>query len=239
MPDFAPELCHEPLLDAAPRRLAFRPGVDFAAWRAELDATLRRLVGWMPEPVPAHLRLEYELDHGDYRERRFVFTSEAHCDVPCHLLTPKVKGPFPVVITLQGHSPGMHISLGRPQCPGDAESIAGGRDFAVQAVREGFAALAIEQRCLGEREDRRDPSRREINNRCHHATLTALLLGRTMIGERVWDISRAIDALAAFPELDLARIAVMGNSGGGTATFYATCLEPRIAVSMPSPAVGR
>ena len=61
-----------------------------------------------------------------------------------------------------------------------------------------------------------------------------LLLGRTMIGERVWDVSRANDALGAFPEVDVDRVACMGNSGGGATTFYAACLEPRIRVAMPS-----
>ena len=238
MDAFAPELCHDPLIDTAPRVLAFTPDADFAGWQAELGAVLRRLVGVTPEPVPLDMRVEYELEHDEFTERRFLFTAEAHADVPCHLLIPKAKrAPHPVVICLQGHSTGMHISLGRPKYEGDEQSIAGGRDFALRAVREGYAALVLEQRCFGEREDRRPTERRPLHNRCHHASLTALLLGRTMIGERTWDVSRAIDALAAFPEVDLACIACMGNSGGGTTTFYAACLDPRIRVVMPSCAV--
>lgn len=238
MDTFAPELCHEPLLDAAPRALAFRPDVDFAAWRDELAATLRRLVGVTPEPAPLDLRVEYEQEHEEFLERRFIFIAEANAQVPCHLLIPKAKrGPHPVVICLQGHTTGMHISLGRPKYDGDEQSIAGGRDFALRIVREGYAALVLEQRCFGEREDQRPTERRSLRNRCHHATMTALLLGRTMIGERTWDISRAIDALAAFSEVDLERIACMGNSGGGTTTYYAACLDPRIRVAMPSCAV--
>ena len=232
---FAPETCHEPLLNTAPRALAFTPGGNFAAWRRELDDVLRRLVGVMPDPVPLDVRVEFEMEHGEFRERRFVFTSEAHADVPCHLLLPKAgRAPYPVVICLQGHSTGMHISLGRAKCPGDEETIAGGRALALQAVGQGFAALALEQRCFGEREDRRPAERRCLDNRCHHASMTALLLGRTMIGERCWDVSRAIDALAAFPEVDGGRVACTGNSGGGTITYYAACLDQRIGVAMPS-----
>ena len=234
MPNFAPEDCHNPQLDAAPCALAFaqRQG-DFASWRAELDATMRQLVGVMPTPVPLDLRVEWEKTHESFTERRLVFTAEAGADVPCHLLIPTTgKGPFPVVICLQGHSTGMHISLGRAQFPGDEETIAGGRDFALQAVREGYAALALEQRCFGERKDQRGGHAHNIG--CTHASLVALMLGRTMIGERVWDVSRAIDALAAFPEIDGARIGCMGNSGGGTITYFAACLEPRITAAMPS-----
>ncbi|MGI6538986.1 MAG: acetylxylan esterase [Caldicoprobacterales bacterium] len=68
--------------------------------------------------------------------------------------------------------------------------------------------------------------------------MTALLIGRTTIGERVWDIQRAIDVLDKyFPQVDMDKIICMGNSGGGTATFYAGCLEPRIKYVMPSCAV--
>jgi len=238
MDAFAPEQCHDPLIAAAPRVLAFEPEADFARWQAELGTTLRRLVGVMPEPVPLDMRVEYELEHDEFIERRFIITTEAYAQASCHLLIPKTKrGPYPVVICLQGHSTGMHISLGRPKYEGDEKSIAGGRDFALRTVREGYAALVLEQRCFGEREDRRATEVRSLNNRCHHAAMTALLLGRTMIGERTWDVSRAIDALAAFPEVDCARIACMGNSGGGTTTFYAACLDPRIRVAMPSCAV--
>jgi hypothetical protein len=128
----------------------------------------------------------------------------------------------------------MHISLGRARYAGDAESIAGDRDFARQAVREGYAALALEQRCFGERKDARPTEVSHFERGCRHATMVALLLGRTMIGERVWDVSRAIDALNDFPEVDTGRIGCMGNSGGGTVTYFAACLEPRISIAMPS-----
>ena len=235
MSSFAPETCHEYLLEAAPRLLAFDPRRDFQAWRQMVGAKLRELIGALPDEVPLNLKKEYERETGLFRETRFVFTAERRADVPCHLLVPRAgSAPFPVVICLQGHSSGMHISLGRPKYEGDEESIAGDRDFALQAVREGYAALVLEQRCFGEREQARPPHVVHTDSRCHHATMTALLLGRTMIGERVWDVSRAIDALAEFPEIDTDRVACMGNSHGGTITYFAACLDPRIRIAMPS-----
>ena len=121
----------------------------------------------------------------------------------------------------------MHVSLGKGDCSGD-------RDFALQAVRQGYAALALEQRCFGERADRRPKNLRHYIGTCQHASLTALLLGRTMAGERVWDVRRAIDALAEFPEVDMTRIACMGNWGGGLISYYAACVDKRIKMVMPS-----
>lgn len=233
---FAPELCHEYLMDRAPLALTFDPhkhsdAESFDAWRRKVGAKLRQLLGNTPAKVPLNIRHEFETRHKEFVERRFVFTAEKNADVPCHLLLPTHgSAPFPVMICLQGHSTGMHISLARPKYEGDQKSISGGdRDFAIRAVKEGFAALVMEQRCFGERKDAKHEG-----SRCHHATMVSLLLGRTMIGERVWDVSRAIDALATFPELDSDKIACMGNSGGGTITYFAACCDPRIKAAMPS-----
>ena len=244
-PNFAPEECHAPLLQLAPKVLSFanafesRFHSDFAAWRAAVETQLREVVGAMPTRGDLNLRVEWQREHREFHEIRFVFASEPNADVPCHLLWPKTgHAPYPIVICLQGHSTGMHISLGRPQSEADAKSIEGDRDFGIQAVREGYAALVIEQRCFGERRDARDVSKRHVNHGCHHASMVALLLGRTMIGERVWDVSRAIDALEQLQSekapLDASRIGCMGNSGGGTITYFAACLDSRISVAMPS-----
>jgi cephalosporin-C deacetylase-like acetyl esterase len=192
--------------------------------------------------VPPNIRIEVEQEHDQgcgvhsFRETRFVFSSEVWADVPCHLLIPQEgTAPFPVVICLQGHTTGMHISLARPKYEGDEELITGGdRDFALQAVWEGYAALVMEQRCFGERRDSRPPEIHPYEQTCRHAAMTALLLGRTMIGERTWDVSRAIDALAEFPEVDTGRIGCMGNSGGGTQTAYLMALDERINCAAPS-----
>ena len=235
MNTFAPETCHQYLLKTTRQLLAFDPQGDFSAWRRMVGTKLRELIGVLPDKVPLDIRKEYERETDLFRETRFVFAAEAYADVPCHLLIPREgSGPFPVVVCLQGHSTGMHISLGRPRYEGDEESIAGDRDFAVQAVREGYAALVMEQRCFGERQQDRPPQVVHRESRCHHATMTALLLGRTMIGERVWDVSRAIDALGEFGEIDSDRIGCMGNSGGGTITYFAAALDERIRIAMPS-----
>ena len=233
---FAPEACIESLQEEASLLLAFDPKRDYASWRQQVRSKLAELLGKTPALVPLNVRVEGEWQREGFREIRFVYTAERNADVPCHLLIPDgAAAPAPVVICLQGHSTGMHISLGRPKYEGDEKSIAGNRDFGLQAVRQGYAALVMEQRCFGERSDARPPERRGGSvNRCHHASMNSLLLGRTMIGERVWDVSRGIDALQEFAGLDLSRIGCMGNSGGGTITYFAACMDERIAAAMPS-----
>lgn len=234
--NFNPERCHERVMKMTSPSLAFNPDRDFNAWRKAIDAKLRELIGDMPDPVSLDLTIEYEKEHEQFLEIRFVFQAESCVNVPCHLLVPRTgDGPFPVMICLQGHTSGMHISLGRAKDPGDEEVITtGDRDFAIQAVNQGYAALALEQRCFGERKQRRPREVVQFDHPCRHAAMVSLLIGRTMIGERVWDISRAIDALGQLDQIDTTRVACLGNSGGGIVTYLATCLDERIAAAMPS-----
>jgi dienelactone hydrolase len=242
MNTFSPETCHANLLQTTQPTLAFTGQADMAAWRQQVDETLRELIGILPQPVPLNMRTEYDCETELFREIRFVFSAEAGADVPCHLLLPHTRqGSLPVVICLQGHTTGLHLSMGRTKYEGDEALVReGDRDFALQAVGRGYAALVLEQRCFGERFDNLVksavpfPTIISSGLACRHASMTALLLGRTMLGERVWDVSRAIDALEEFPEVDTQRIACMGNSGGGTTSYYAACLDERIGVVMPS-----
>jgi dienelactone hydrolase len=93
-------------------------------------------------------------------------------------------------------------------------------------------ALCIEQRSFGER---REQVQQQVSSHgCHDAAMQALLLGKTLIGARVYDVERGIDYLAGRGDADMGRIGVMGNSGGGTITIYAAALLSRLAFAMPS-----
>lgn len=232
----SPSLVHLEAIKAIKPALRYDGSRPFAEWQKEARAKLASLTG-LDKITPAKndcFTLESTTEEETYTDHRFLFQSEDGYFVPCHLWVPKGKGgKIPMVICLQGHSKGFHISMGKPIYPGDENSINGGdRDFARQIVREGYCALAIEQRAFGECGGTpKGPA-------CLLPAMAALLYGRTLIAERVFDISRAIDVVTKnFPVVDPDKIACMGNSGGGTATIYAAALEERIKVAMPSCAV--
>ena len=207
-------------------------GNDLVSWQKKAREKLSELLGMNKfTPVSPNPSVEYETKIEGATEIRFTFESEKGYRVPWHLLLPDGIEKPPVIICLQGHSTGMHISLGRPKYSGDEETIKGGdRDFCVRAVKEGFAAISLEQRDFGE------CGGTEKGPRCLESAMTALLMGRTTIGERVWDVSRLIDVIEEHfaDRVDTERICCMGNSGGGTATAYVAALEDRIALAMPS-----
>jgi dienelactone hydrolase len=237
MSDFAPEKVHERAIAAAARMLRFDLEAYPPEWISAVRRTFKQLLGAMAAPCLPNVRIVAEragvtAKGTRFREVEFLFTSEPGADVPCWLLIPKSNTKCPVMICLQGHGAGVHISLGRGTNERDAREIAEGGDYAIQAVDAGYAALAYEQRLFGLRRDRRNADR--FN--CNHATMTALLLGRTMAGQRVMDVSRAIDALASMgiAEVDMYRIGIMGHSTGGLISYYAAAIEPRIGAVMAS-----
>lgn len=144
---------------------------------------------------PLNFQIEWSEKKDTYTLIRFTFDSEMGATVPCYLLIPnKKKQKYPVVITLQGHSTGFHLSIGQNKEEGDEKKLPRVA-FAVQAAQNGYVALAIEQRGMGERRSSRSYGEEnkffQRPHMCAFASLTAISLGQTVIGERVWDISRA------------------------------------------------
>ncbi|MBO5065747.1 MAG: acetylxylan esterase [Clostridia bacterium] len=213
-------------------RNAYDGKSDFRFWQEENRKILKNLLGVSCPAEDRKLTVEFTKEHDAFTEMRFVFQSEENEFVPCHLLVPKIKYEEkpPVMICLQGHSTGMHISLGRAIFDEDVDTISNGnRDFALQCVEKGFCAVTLEQRCFGERGG-------YPHTDCHSASLTAMLSGRTVLGGRVLDVSCLIDVLEqSFGNVcNAEKVYIMGNSGGGTTSFYAAALELRIKAVMPS-----
>ncbi len=230
---FVPSQYHLNLLAKTEREFAWC-GQDFAEWQRGLRARFIELLGGFPaERTPLNVEEIEQHETDECVRTRLVFTAEDHADVPAWLLVPKAPSPpLPAMICLQGHSPGMHISIGEARNEKEREAIAGDRDIAIQAVRRGFAALAVEQRCLGERAETLQKMR--WDHTCTDAVFHSLLLGRTVLGERIWDVMRAVDLLRERPEVDPERIGCMGNSGGGKISLYAPCVDERIGLSVAS-----
>src|SRR5690606_11410903 len=97
---------------------------------------------------------------------------------------------------------------------------------------EGYIAIAPDMRGFASLRLQRDIEK-DANNSCQELQLRAYMFGRTLIGERVWDIQRLIDWASQREDVDPTRIAITGNSGGGTVSLFAAAIDERIQVAVP------
>lgn len=234
MMKLSPTEHHRHLMSQMVPELRFDGG-DVTKWQGRLRRKVRHLVGDTPgERCDLRPRRVWMREHPLGTIEKVVFTSEPYADVPAYVCLPRdAARPYTFFICLQGHSTGMHNSIAVQRDKNtQPHEVEGDRDFGLGCMRRGIAALCIEQRSFGER---REQKQKQVSSHgCHDATMHALMLGRTLVGERVYDVDRAIDYLAWRGDADMKSIGVMGNSGGGTISLFSAALLPRIAFAMPS-----
>ncbi len=204
---------------------AFRPRLIGALGLDNLKADL------CAHRPTAKLRSVVELnDH--IRESWHIYV-EPTVPLPFYLLRPKsITGSVPLVLTPHGHNH-PHLYAGIAMNGEEAAEIADGeRDIGVQAVREGYITIVPTTRAFGETRTEKDRDE-DCRNSCRSQLMHGLLAGRTPIGERVWDMGCLIDWAISNLPVDETRIAMTGNSGGGTVTLFTAACDTRIAVAMP------
>jgi dienelactone hydrolase len=141
---------------------------------------------------------------------------------------------LPAVVALHGHGPGKSRPAGIADTHEEIEKVFGGeRDYGLQAVRRGYVAVCPDMRGFGECVDD-DHRHVNYNESCLCSAGRSIMLGRTLLGERIWDVRRIVDFLSRRPDIDAGRIACIGQSSGAKVALFASALEPRIAASVVS-----
>lgn len=230
-----------------PRQLAFRARTraEWATWREALHTQLVELLGGFPlERPPLDAVVLETREEVDYRMEKVAFQSEPGLYTPCYVLIPRhIKPPYRPVIALHGHGIGgaahtVGLIVNETTRIEEEEHIRiHNCDYGRQLVRHGFMVFAPEQRGFGERmETEHEMVQGESmwRSSCRAVAFNAMLLGKTAIGLRVWDVMRTVDYIYSHPEPMVAGIGCLGLSGGGTTTLFATALEPRITVAVVS-----
>lgn len=223
------------------RRFGFRgrSAAELQVWQRTFRPRLREALGLnvMAEREPAQpepVRLGREVLDDHIREE-WTIATEPGFRLPFYLLRPlEAEGPHPLVLAVHGHNKGAKATYaGIAADEQERKSIAEGeRDIALQAVREGFVAIAPDMRGFGGLR-RREDIEQDRNCSCQELHKHALLFGRTLIGERVWDVGKLIDYAAGRRDIDTGRSMITGNSGGGTVSLFAAACDVRISVCVP------
>ncbi len=222
-----------------------KPAMSFAAkserearaWQTRVRAKLSELVGGFPPTrVALQARVLEKKEFPTYTREKILFQSRENLTVFGYLLLPKQRAQLvPAIICLPGHGRGCDDIVGIDENGKQRDSKTGyAKDFALQVVEQGYAAFAIEQLAFGCRRDEAARKKGQGQSSCQPAAGAALLFGQTMIGWRVWDVRRAIDYLQTRSEIDRARLATMGISGGGTVSLFSAALDERIKIAVVS-----
>ncbi len=200
---------------------------DVAARRAYIRERMLRALGGLPERTPLNARVTGVLDRDGYRVERIVFESQPRFYVTANLYLPKAgRPPYPAVLFPLGHEAG-------------AKSHNTWQQILITLARRGYVALAWDPIGQGERAQLYDADLGEskvVRSTTEHSMvgIQCLLTGDNLARYTIWDGMRALDYLLSRSEVDPARVACTGNSGGGTHTAYLSALDDRIQVAAPS-----
>jgi dienelactone hydrolase len=238
----SPSARHFADYDTAPLALSFtKTRDDVSTWQAVARAKLAELSGYLRASKPPAVSHQTDAALPGGLSRRTIYLhARAGVDIPIHLIaSEKPIRPRPVMICLQGTNTGAHLSWGEVLFPADVSKTALGYDIAIQAAKRGYLAVAVEQIGFGERGERQIKPRSAAP--CVDATMHALLLGRSLLGERCSDVSAVIDWLVAEQDMlgiDIAQTHIMGHSAGGSVALFAAALDTRVAAVLACGCVG-
>lgn len=184
-------------------------------------ARLWSLLGELPprdRPISAALRAEEERD--GYVLETWDLDLNGLEPVPAFVARPPgPRGRRPAV--LFSHSHGGGYDVGKRELV-DGRSYLQPEPYARALTREGWVTLAIDHWCFGER-----AHTSELD------TFKAMLWeGRVLWGMRVHDSIRALDWLAARPDVDPARLGALGMSMGSTMSQWVAALDERVKVTV-------
>jgi dienelactone hydrolase len=213
---------------------------EFLQWQLAFRRKLKSLLGlslleqqWVGYEPRVEMRREEKCD--GFVRQFWVIWTEPTVPLPMIVLKPlHSKGLLPLIITPHGHGQNPELYAGVYRSDKERQyAEASDRNVAVQAVLHGYLVIAPTTRAFGETRTKSDI----IDGKgfsCHTQLLHDIMVGRTPIGDRVWDMMRIIDWAVQSLPVDKTKIGISGNSGGGTVSLFTAACDERISVAVPS-----
>ncbi|MBM4042821.1 MAG: hypothetical protein FJ290_30400, partial [Planctomycetes bacterium] len=191
------------------------------AWQKHREECRRQAL-WMlglwplPERTPLNATVTGTLEREGFVVEKLHFQSRPHLYVTANLYRPKkAEGKLPAVLYGCGHS-----NKGRE---GNKTAY---QHHGIWFATHGYVCLILDSLQLGEIAAIHHGTYREDRWWWHSR-------GYTPAGVECWNCIRALDYLETRPDVDAARIAVTGRSGGGAYTTWLTAADDRVKVAVP------
>ncbi|HZT40896.1 MAG TPA: acetylxylan esterase [Chthonomonadaceae bacterium] len=198
---------------------AFHSLAEWEARRAFIRAQILVSCGLYPLPprTPLKAKIFGRIQRDGYTIEKVALQTYPGFYLAGNLYRPSgpQKPPYPGVLVAHGHWP-----QGRMADTPDGSIPARAITFA----RQGYVAFTYDM--VGYN-DTRQIDHAFGNDRRHW------LWGVTLMGLQTWNSIRALDFLASLPDVDSSRLAITGESGGGTQTMILGALDDRLAAVGP------
>ncbi len=179
----------------------------------ELARKVQDLIHYEPPSTPLQVRSYGAISRSGYHIEKLTYESESGIQIPSLLFVPDGgDDKKPAVVMVSGE--------GKKASALEAE----------QLVTSGMIVLSIDARGFGETQFNTEANSEGFNHYFgdFRDAMTALLVGKTLAGMRVLDITRAVDLLSARRDVDRDKILGYGKKGGAVPALYAAVLDHRI-----------
>ncbi len=201
---------------------------DVLEWQGRFREKLDELRGPVPERLPLaveEIRTEELEDHT--RTLVSVKVSELS-ELPAYILTPRgiPEGETrPGVLALHGH-----VVSGMKHIAGVEE---GPRSYGRWAVETGYVTICPAWWGWPGR-DGHDEAVGSERDKCNVISMAAAMYGINLTALHLQDAGAALDVLAARPDVDADRLAVIGNSYGGRSAMWTAVFDDRVRACVSS-----
>lgn len=240
----------------------FTPVASKEAWAKRAQALRRQAQvaeGLWPMPTqrpPVNAQVFGRIDRDDYTVEKVILESLPGHYVTGNLYRPKGRaGRLPAVLNPHGHWHNGRFNASseaevRKQISIGAERFENSGRFPIQArpvqlARMGCVAFFYDMEGYADSIQLADekgapmhrPGVRPAMNTKQDwgfSSPQADLRLQSLMGLQTWNSIRALDFITSLPDVDPAKIAVTGASGGGTQSFMITAIDDRIAVAVPA-----
>ncbi|MEY3391696.1 MAG: hypothetical protein RLZZ322_544 [Verrucomicrobiota bacterium] len=236
----------------------FAAPASVQAWEPRRDFVRRQLLVsqglWpMPTKTPLNAVIHGKIDQGEYTIEKVYFESAPGFFVTGNLYRPKnVTGKVPAVIFPHGHWKDARFLIQPEKYV--RQEIASGQERFVEGGKSRFQSMCVQlarMGCVVWQLDALSDSdsvqfspdvihkfakqRPEMNRTegwgLYSPQAEANL--QSVMGLQTLNLVRSVDFVLGLPDVDPARLAVTGSSGGGTQTMLLAAADPRVALSYP------
>jgi len=186
------------------RQYFSRPARKAVTWQKELRSEFSKLLNIsdlieIRQDIPLKPEIIKSELNWDFLQSEIEISSTAGRRIRVILTIPqKSRGPWPAVVCIHGHG-------GKLYSVYDKDKGSPYHGFASELAEQNFVTIAT------------TVSQHEIFEP-----------GRTLMGERLWDLMRCVDYLESLPEVDSKRIGCGGLSLGGEMAMWLGAMDTRI-----------